>query len=108
MCDVGNGGNALSIMGYVLTQLPNEELMQTKRKSNAKKFRGRPVITLPVSLHNDIIMLKKHNTFKNRYSSIIQFKSINDLESLRTLAQERQTWTALVNDIYVAAKAEKN
>ena len=53
-------------------------------------------------------MLKKHNTFKNRYSSITQFKSINDLESLRTIAQERQTWTALINDIYVAAKAEKN
>ncbi len=77
-------------------------------KPNAKKFRGRPVITLSVCLHNNIIMLKKYNTFNNRHSSITQFKSIHDLESLRTLAKERQTWTALIKNIYVAAKAEKN
>ena len=104
--------NRWKLFGHVLRSHPETPAQKAMNyyfeKSNAKKFRGRPVITLPVSLHNDIIMLKKHNTFKNRYNSITQLKSIHDLKSLRTLAQERQTWTALVNDIYVAAKAEKN
>ena len=104
--------NRWKLFGHVLRSHPETPAQKAMNyyfeKSNAKKFRGRPVITLPVCLHNDIIMLKKHNTFKNRYSSITQFKSIHDLKSLRTLAQERQTWTAPINDIYVAAKAEKS
>ena len=77
-------------------------------KSSSKKFRVKPVMTLPNSLHNDIIMLKKDKKYKNKYSNINQLKSINDLETLRLLARERQSWMNLVNDIYVAAKAESN
>ncbi len=79
------------------------------QKSNAKKFRGRPVITLPVCLHNDIIMLKEHNTFKNQIQqhNPVQINTRSrKLEN--TIAKERQTWTALINDIYVVAKADKN
>ena len=65
-------------------------------------------MTLPNSLHNDIITLKKDKKFKNKYNIINQLKSFNDLENLRLLARERQSWMTLVKDIYVAAKAERN
>ena len=103
--------NKWKLFGHVLRSHPETPAQKAMNyyfeKSNSKKFRGRPIMSLPVSLHNDIIMLKKHNMFKDKYS-ITQLKSTNDLESLRLLAQERQTWTALVKDIYVAAKAEVN
>ena len=65
-------------------------------------------MTLPNSLHNDIITLKRDKKFKNRCNAINQLKSFNDLENLRLLARERQSWITLVKDSYVAAKAERN
>ena len=103
--------NKWKLFGHVLRSHPETPAQKAMNyyfeKSGSKKFRGRPVVSLPVSLHGDIIKLKKHKKFKNKYS-ITQLKSTNDLESLRLLAQERQTWTTLVKDIYVAAKAEMN
>ena len=65
-------------------------------------------MTLPSSLHNDMITLKKDRKLKNKYNTINQLKSFNDLENLRLLARERQSWMTLVKDIHVAAKAERN
>ena len=104
--------NKWKLFGYVLQSHPETPPQKAMnyylKKSSSKKFHGRPVMTLPNSLHNDIIMLKKDKKYKNKYSNINQLKSINDLETLRLLARERQSWMNLVNDIYVAAKAERN
>ena len=53
-------------------------------------------MTLPNSLHNDIITSKKEKKFKNKYNTINlnQLKSFNDLEK-RLLARERQSWMTL-------------
>ena len=64
-------------------------------------------MTLPNSLHNDIITLKKDKKFKNKYNNINQLKSFNDLENLRLLVRDRQSWMTLESDFYVAAKAER-
>ena len=71
-------------------------------KSNSKKFRRRPIITLPSSVHNDTIMLKKYMKQENKYN-ITQLKSIDDLENLRLQAKDRKTWNTIVKELYDAA-----
>ena len=41
-------------------------------------------------------------------TSINKLKTIQDLEKLRKLAQDRDSWCILVDEIYNTAKAEKN
>ena len=74
---------------------------------NSRKFRGRPITTLPNSLHNDIKILKNYSNKVNKYK-LTQLKSIDDLRNLRLLAEDRKRWSTLVKDIYDAAKAEKD
>ena len=99
--------NKLKLFRHVLRshlKTPAQKAMNNYfKKRNSKKYSERPIMTLPKSLHNDM----KDKTFQNKYK-IHQLKPIHDLESLRLLEQERQSWLTLVNDIYAAAKAEKN
>eukprot|EP00795_Rhopilema_esculentum_P015830 gene15830-7153_t len=105
--------NRWKLFGHVLRSQPETPAQKAInyyfKTSSSKKFRGRPVMTLPNSLHNDIITLKKDKKFKNKYNNINQLKSFIDLKnSAGLLVRERQSWMTFVNDIYVAAKAERN
>ena len=104
--------NRWKLFGHVLRSHPETPAQKAMsyyfETSFSKKFLGSPVMTLPNSLHNDIITLKRDKKFKNRCNAINQLKSFNDLENLRLLARERQSWITLVKDSYVAAKAERN
>ena len=62
--------------------------------SHGSKFRGRPLTTLPVVLNKDLTPDNK-----------LQLTSLKDLEHLRSVAQNRQTWRKLMTRIREAADA---
>ena len=55
---------------------------------NEKKWKGRPRMTLPLKLHDDLAHVRQGT-----------FKSIQDLVKLTSLAGDRNTWRCLINDI---------
>ena len=68
-------------------------------KSSAPKFRGRPRINMPQKLNHD---LEKYCL------EPLLLKSFEDLERLKTIAQDRRRWIELVCVMCVAARAAKN
>ena len=64
-----------------------------------KKFRGRKRITLPVLLDSDIIEAAKYH----QRLQIRQFKRREDLETLTTLANDRNVWKNLTKMIFSIA-----
>ena len=68
-------------------------------KSSAPKFRGKPRTNMPVKLNHD---LEKY------CPEPLSLKSFEDLERLKTIAQNRKRWINLVSAACVAANAEKN
>ena len=64
--------NKWRLFGHVLQSHPETPAQKAMNyyfeKSHSKKFCGRPINTLPNTLHNDIIMLKKHNKFQKKYN----------------------------------------
>ena len=70
---------------------------------NAKKFRGRKRITLPVSIDNDI---KNANEIHNDLP-IKQFQTKSDLYRLRNLASDRVEWKNLSFIICNIAQGEQ-
>ncbi len=69
--------------------------------SNARGFRGKTQIMLPVTLHNDIIRVA---TPHRESSGILGLKTARDLDKLIRLAGNRKEWTELVNRLYDAAE----
>ena len=55
---------------------------------NEKKRKGRPRMTLPMKLNDDLAHARQGT-----------LKSIQDLDKLVSLAGDRNTWRCLVNDI---------
>ena len=53
-----------------------------------KKWKGRPRMTLPVKLHDDLAHARQGT-----------LKSIQDLDKLVSLAGDRNAWRCLINDI---------
>ena len=66
---------------------------------DAKKYSGRKRMTLPVVLDEDL-----KETAKSKDKPVRKFECLEDLQSLRSLAVDRQTWRKLVN--VVCGKAE--
>ena len=64
--------------------------------SQGSKFRGRPLTTLPVVLNKDLTHVSDDK---------LQLTSLKDLEHLRSVAQNRQTWRKLTTRIREAAEA---
>ena len=69
----------------------------------AKKFRGRKRITLPVLLDNYIAEAAKYH----QRLQIRQFKTREDLEILRHLANDRNGWKKLTNLICNVAQRDQ-
>ena len=57
---------------------------------NAKKYKGNQRITLPVKLHNDIVEGNAKNDME-----VKQFKTRDDLVTLRKIAGDRDRWKEL-------------
>ena len=64
--------------------------------SHGSKFRDRPLTTLPVVLKKDLTRVSDDK---------LQLTSVKDLEHLRSVAQNRQTWRKLTTRIREAAEA---
>ena len=62
---------------------------------NAKRARGRPITTLPMTLNNDPKILQNRS---------ISLTSQKDLETLRKIAERRQEWITFTADIKKAAE----
>ena len=77
---------AQKAMGYYFTE------------STTGKYRGRPRVNLPQKLNEDL----------ERYGNGMKLKTVEDLKTLKDIAEDRKAWKYLVERIYVAAKAEKN
>ena len=75
--------------------------------STEQKFQGQKRRTLPVTIHNDIILTNKLMNMYGKYK-IDQLNNINDLETLSTIASDKFKWKLLTDDIYKAAEADLN
>ena len=64
--------------------------------SHGSKFRGRPLTTLPVVINKDLTRVSDDK---------LQLTSLKDLEHLRSVVQNRQTWRKLTTRIRGAAEA---
>ena len=63
---------------------------------HGKPFRGRPPTTLPVTLNKDLTRVK------------MNLKTPDDLERLRNIAQDRQSWKDLTTEMVKAAEATQS
>ena len=63
--------------------IPANKAMAFYFLDNAKRARGRPITTLPMTLNNDLKILQNRS---------ISLTSQKDLETLRKIAERRQEW----------------
>ena len=83
-------------LGIIQDSIPANKSMNRYFISNGSKFRGRPLTTLPVVLNKDLTRVSDDK---------LQLTSLKDLEHLRSVAQNRQTWRKLTTRIREAAEA---
>ena len=76
-------------------------------KLNGKPFRGSPRTTIPLTIHNDMKRDLRTGNLEDKYV-VKSFVLKSDLENLRLIAIDRDTWKSLTEDIIDAAKAEIN
>ena len=86
------------LFGHILRrkiEIPANQAMLFYFKKVEEKFPGRPITSLPTTLNTDLGRLKKP----------LRLKTLKDLESLRTTAQNRRRWKLLTREIGKAAEA---
>ena len=82
-------GSRWRLFGHILrrnSEIPANKSMNSYFISHGSKFRGRPLTALPVLLNKDLIRVLDDK---------LQLTSLKDLEYLRSVAQNRQTWRKL-------------
>ena len=87
------------LFGHILRrniEIPANKSMNSYFATHGKKFRGRPLTTLPVVLNKDLSRLQENT---------LQLTTREDLEHLRCIAQNRQQWRELSTRIRKAAEA---
>ena len=89
------GGACLDIFFEETLKYANKS-MNSYFISHGSKFRGRPLTTLPVVLNKDLTRVSDDK---------LQLTSLKDLEHLRSVAQNSQTWRKLTTRIREAAEA---
>ena len=92
-------GSRWRLFGHILrknSEIPANKSINSYFISHGSKFRGRPLTTLPVVLNKDLIRVLDDK---------LQLTSLKDLEHLRSVAQNRQTWRKLTMRIREAAEA---
>ena len=75
------------------------------RNKSDKNFRGKERTTLPSTLSKDLDKLQKHENHDHTYCSTLSLQNQQDLEKLRTTAQNRAEWRNLINKVVQAAEA---
>ena len=103
------------LFGHILRRnrdIPAFKAMQfyfTKINPSDKNFRGRERTTLPTTLANDLDLLHKHSIMFSDHTyncrTTPKLRDINDLENLRNLAQDRDSWYQLTSSILEARRA---
>ncbi|KAK3713292.1 hypothetical protein RRG08_043873 [Elysia crispata] len=91
--------NRWRLFGHILRrniEIPANKSMNSYFATHGKKFRGRPLTTLPVVLNKDLSRLQENT---------LQLTTREDLEHLRCIAQSRQQWRELSTRIRKAAEA---
>ena len=91
--------NRWRLFGHILrrnSEIPANKSMNSYFISHGSKFRGRPLTTLPVVLNKDLTRVS---------DDTLQLTSLKDLDHLRSVAQNRQTWRKLTTRIREAAEA---
>ena len=91
--------NRWRLFGHILRrniEIPANKSMNSYFATHGKKFRGRPLTTLPVVLNKDLSRLQENT---------LQLTTREDLEHLRCIAQNRQQWRELSTRIRKAAEA---
>ena len=76
-------------------------------KVNSKPFRERPRTTIPLTIHNNMKRALRTGHLEDKYV-VKSFVLKSDLEFLRFIANDRDKWKSLTEDIIYAAKAEIN
>ena len=88
------------LLGHILrrdSEIPaNKAINFYFSKSEGEKYRGRPITTLPVTLHKDLTRVQG------------QLKTIKDLEKLKTKAADRKQWKNFCTYIREAAEAARS
>ena len=76
-------------------------------KRSEKGFRGRRVTTLPITLVRDLDQVYSSATSlqDHQYYRRLKLNNEDDLETLRSLAEDRTAWRRLVEKIVEAGKA---
>ena len=90
--------NRWRLFGHILrrnSEIPANKSMNSYFISHGSKFRGRPLKTLPVVLNKDLTRVSDDK---------LQLNRLKDLEHLRSVAQNRQTWRKLTTRIREAVK----
>ena len=90
------------LFGHVLRRepsIPANKAMAFYFHDNAKRARGRPITTLPMTLNNDLKILQNRS---------ISLKSQKGLETLRKIAERKQEWITFTADIKKAAEAARS
>ena len=99
--------NRWKLFGHTLRLNENTPAQKAMKyyftKTTKGKFRGRPRITLPRKLNEDIV---KYNS--GLLHDVKNLKTLEDLIILKDLAKDRNKWKVLTDNIYDTAKAEKN
>ena len=101
--------NRWKLFGHILRIHPQTPAQQSMRHyflpSENDSFRGRQLITLPVTLNKDLFRASEHFSFSQR-CGIQQFQFLQDLDRLIELGYDWQLWKHLCNDIFEAAQAD--
>ena len=75
--------------------------------SDKKGFRGRPPITLPSLLNEDLKKCTQSDIDKDHnYCKRLKLQNKNDLNDLREIAQDRNEWNQLILSIVEGRQAD--
>ena len=91
--------NRWRLFGHILRrdrEIPANKAMEGFFVSQADKFRGRPITTLPVVLNKDLSSLE---------SCTYCLKTFKHIENLKKIAEQRDQWRILCTRIQKAAEA---
>lgn len=89
------------LFGHILRrdrEIPANKAMTAYFISSGQRFKGRPPTTLPIVINRDLVRSQRYN---------IKLKDISDLEQLRAIAQDRDQWKQLTEELVEAAKASQ-
>ncbi|GFR97646.1 hypothetical protein ElyMa_000997800 [Elysia marginata] len=90
------------LFGHILRrdiEIPANKSMEAYFVRKGGKFLGRPITTLPNALNKDLSRLP---------TGELRLKTNEDLDHLRSIAQDRQQWKGLTTKIREAAEASRS